>query len=129
MKPSKETPTSLNATFMVWFQNRRSDCPGTRGLAAEHPSRIEAGIVFALNEMSNDGHVYSPRDMLAGHAIELLDVSPDLIPLALERLAQDEELICAEMLPIPGRNNTKIAGTSFPFRPRRLPEQPAGWWR
>ena len=76
------------------------------GLAPEHPSRIEAGIVFALNEMINDGHVYSPRDMLAGRAIELLGVSPDLIPPALERLAQDER-IRVEMLPIPGRNNTQ----------------------
>lgn len=76
------------------------------GLAPEHPSRIEAGIVFALNEMINDGHVYSPRDMLAGRAIELLGVSPDLIPPALERLAQDER-IRVEMLPIPGKDKTQ----------------------
>ena len=35
------------------------------GLPVEHPSRIEAGIVFALNEMINDGHVYVPRELLA----------------------------------------------------------------
>ncbi len=31
------------------------------GLPVNHPSRIEAGIVYMLNEMSNDGHVFSPR--------------------------------------------------------------------
>ncbi|MCK7506430.1 MAG: helix-hairpin-helix domain-containing protein [Desulfobacterales bacterium] len=31
------------------------------GLPADHPSRIEAGIVFALNEMINEGHVYVPE--------------------------------------------------------------------
>ena len=30
------------------------------GLPADHPSRIEAGLVYALNEMTDDGHVYSP---------------------------------------------------------------------
>jgi exodeoxyribonuclease V alpha subunit len=62
------------------------------GLALDHPSRIEAGIVFALNELINDGHVYAPREMLSERAIELLGVSPELIAPALERLAQDERI-------------------------------------
>jgi exodeoxyribonuclease V alpha subunit len=62
------------------------------GLPAEHPSRIEAGIVFALSEMINDGHVYAPKEMLAGRAVELLVVSAELIAPALERLAQDERI-------------------------------------
>jgi exodeoxyribonuclease V alpha subunit len=68
------------------------------GLPAEHPSRIEAGIVFALNEMINDGHVYTPQDILVQRSIELLGVSKDLIPPALDRLSQDER-IRPEMLP------------------------------
>ena len=31
------------------------------GLPADHPSRIEAGLVYALNQMTDDGHVYSPQ--------------------------------------------------------------------
>ena len=68
------------------------------GLAPDHPSRIEAGIVFALNEMVNDGHVYAPREMLVERATELLGVSADLIPPGLDRLAQDER-IRPEMIP------------------------------
>jgi exodeoxyribonuclease V alpha subunit len=68
------------------------------GLAADHPSRIEAGIVFALNEMINDGHVYAPKDLLAQRAVELLVVSNDLIAPALERLALDER-IHPELIP------------------------------
>ena len=62
------------------------------GLPADHPSRIEAGIIFALNEMINDGHVFVPRELLGERAIELLEVSPDLIPPALERLAEDDRI-------------------------------------
>jgi len=62
------------------------------GLPAEHPSRIEAGVVFALNEMSNDGHVYAPRDMLAERSVELLGVTSDLIPPALDRLSAEDRI-------------------------------------
>ena len=76
------------------------------GLPAEHPSRIEAGIVFALNEMINDGHVYVPRELLAQKAVELLAVSQELIAPALERLAQ-EERIRTEMIPLQSRQDAK----------------------
>jgi exodeoxyribonuclease V alpha subunit len=59
------------------------------GLTPEHPARIEAGIVFALNELINDGNVYAPRELLNARALELLGVSADLIPPALERLTTD----------------------------------------
>jgi exodeoxyribonuclease V alpha subunit len=84
------------------------------GLPAEHPSRIEAGIVFALNEMINDGHVYVPRELLAQKAIELLAVSQELIAPALERLAQ-EERIRPEMIPLQSRQdatNTRAVSES-----------------
>ena len=62
------------------------------GFPADHPSRIEAGIVFALNEMINDGHVYAPRELLSQRAVELLGASAELIAPALERLAQDDRI-------------------------------------
>ncbi|MEO7837732.1 MAG: ATP-dependent RecD-like DNA helicase, partial [Anaerolineales bacterium] len=62
------------------------------GLPVDHPSRIEAGIVFALNEMINEGHVYVPRELLGQRAIELLEVPPELISPALDRLAQDDRI-------------------------------------
>ncbi len=62
------------------------------GLPADHPSRIEAGVVFVLNEMTNDGHVYAPRELLAERAGELLAVPPELLPPALERLKRDERV-------------------------------------
>jgi exodeoxyribonuclease V alpha subunit len=73
------------------------------GLPADHPSRIEAGIVFALNETINEGHVYSPKEMLTQRAVELLAVSPELIEPALERLAQDDR-IRPELLPLNNQN-------------------------
>jgi exodeoxyribonuclease V alpha subunit len=62
------------------------------GLPADHPSRIEAGVVYALNEMSGNGHVYSPRETLIQKASALLEVAGDLIPPALERLSRDDRV-------------------------------------
>jgi len=76
------------------------------GLPADHPSRIEAGIVFALNEMINEGHVYVPRELLVQKVIELLVVPQELIAPALERLAEDER-IRPEMIPSQSKNEEK----------------------
>ena len=69
------------------------------GLSQDHPSRVEAGIVYALNEMTNDGHVFAPQDELTHKAVELLTVPPELIAPGLERLAQDDR-IRPELIPL-----------------------------
>ena len=70
------------------------------GLPGDHPSRIEAGIVYALSEMTGDGHVYSPLVELTEKAAALLEVPPELVQPALERLAEQES-IKREVLPFP----------------------------
>ncbi len=70
------------------------------GLPVDHPSRIEAGIVFVLNEMTDDGHVFAPRQTLFERAADLLGVPPDLLPPALDRLAQDSR-VKVDSLPLP----------------------------
>lgn len=79
------------------------------GLPVDHPSRIEAGIVFALNETINEGHVFVPRENLAQRAVELLEVPAELITPALERLAQ-EDRIRTDMVPL----NSKPSETGRP---------------
>jgi len=88
------------------------------GLPADHPSRIEAGIVFALNETINEGHVYAPQELLTQRATELLEVPQELIPPALERLTQDDR-IRPEMIPL---NNKKDKVTS-----KAISESPASY--
>jgi exodeoxyribonuclease V alpha subunit len=62
------------------------------GLPMDHPSRVEAGVIYALNEMTSDGHVFSPLNVLIERAVALLEVEPVLIPPALERLALDQRV-------------------------------------
>jgi exodeoxyribonuclease V alpha subunit len=96
------------------------------GLPPDHPSRVEAGLVFALNEMTNDGHVYVPREVLTQRAVELLEVDPELIPPALERLSIDER-VRQEVLPFLGGEPGHAAGGPQPRlgEPHDLYGQPA----
>jgi exodeoxyribonuclease V alpha subunit len=62
------------------------------GLPTDAPARVEAGTVYALNELADDGHVYAPQAHLIQTAVELLGVSADLLPAALDRLEADGRL-------------------------------------
>lgn len=74
------------------------------GLPVDHPSRIEAGVLYALNQFTNDGNVYAVRQDLVNRAQKLLDVAPELIFPSLERLAE-RELIFQDRLPNPGQDH------------------------
>ncbi len=70
------------------------------GLAMNHPTRIEAGIVYALNEASEEGHVFLPQDELIRLASELLEVPPEEVEPAIGR-AMESGQVKIERIPSP----------------------------
>jgi exodeoxyribonuclease V alpha subunit len=68
------------------------------GLPPDHPSRLEAGLVFVLNEMSDNGHVFSPQGELLKRSAALLEQPVELLTPALDRLVS-AELVKIEALP------------------------------
>jgi exodeoxyribonuclease V alpha subunit len=56
------------------------------GLPIDHPSRIEAGVIYTLQEMSDAGHVYAPHPELVERAAGLLELPVEPIPAGIERL-------------------------------------------
>ncbi len=70
------------------------------GLPPHAPPRIRAGIIHALNEATNDGHVYLPIETLLDQAVELLDVERPLVEKELQRLQAEGDVII-EDLPAP----------------------------
>jgi exodeoxyribonuclease V alpha subunit len=62
------------------------------GLPADHPSRIEAGIVHSLDEQTMEGHVFMPQVELSQRAVALLDVAAELVESALTRLVQQDRI-------------------------------------
>ncbi len=84
------------------------------GLPADHPSRIEAGVIYLLGQKTDIGHVYFPSESLLREAAELLGVDSPLVSQALERLGSQER-IHRETVPFaqtPGReDNTDVPRT------------------
>ena len=58
----------------------------TIGVDEASPHRIKAGIKYILNQYSNNGHVYVPRDKLLAAAYKLLEIPEELIENALIEL-------------------------------------------
>ncbi|MBU1747176.1 MAG: AAA family ATPase, partial [Chloroflexi bacterium] len=56
------------------------------GLAPDAPPRIEAGVLYALDQQVQQGHVCFPRPELAWAAAELLGVSAGQTDRAMDRL-------------------------------------------
>ncbi|MGU3362360.1 ATP-dependent RecD-like DNA helicase [Methylobacterium sp. M6A4_1b] len=53
------------------------------GMAREAPQRLRAGVTFALQTATDEGHCALPTERLVALARRLLEVEPDLIRLAI----------------------------------------------
>ena len=54
--------------------------------------RCKSGIIYTLNQLSNEGHVYAEEEQLVKSALELLDAEEEPIREALASLIQTEDL-------------------------------------
>lgn len=72
------------------------------GFEQDSPLRAEAGLLYALHELSDEGHVYYPTDKLLTVASELLKIEDStILKRALDRL-RDEKRIVSEMVRVDG---------------------------
>jgi exodeoxyribonuclease V alpha subunit len=75
------------------------------GLPHDAPSRVQAGVAYALSQLADDGHVYAPQEELVAEATRLLEVDPDLISNAIRAL-DDEEVVHCDTLVYPPLDET-----------------------
>ena len=69
------------------------------GLPSDAPQRVAAGVAYALNEASEDGHLFLPVDKLVAAAAELLHVAPQQVSLGITALWTDAQV---KVAPSPG---------------------------
>lgn len=62
------------------------------GIAPDNPSRIEAGLIYTLNDAASAGHVFLPQSKLFELTTDLLKVETDLLPVGLERLSKGDRI-------------------------------------
>jgi len=67
------------------------------GVKDDDPSRVEAGLRHTLQQASEDGHLYLPREGLLAKAEYILHVDRELIDIAIDRLGAEKELCIEEL--------------------------------
>lgn len=63
------------------------------GFSIESEFRIQAGILYVLHQLSDEGHVYYPRQELISKCVEVLEVSSSLVDNALAHLNADHKVV------------------------------------
>ncbi|PIQ26697.1 ATP-dependent RecD-like DNA helicase [bacterium (Candidatus Blackallbacteria) CG17_big_fil_post_rev_8_21_14_2_50_48_46] len=63
------------------------------GHAPDSPFRLRAGLIYALQRATDEGHLYLPRSQLFENTAELLAIEPGLLPEILTELGQADQVI------------------------------------
>jgi len=61
--------------------------------------RAKAGLIFVLNQLTEEGHVYYPENQLIRKAKEILSVDEEIIILAVRELSKEKELFLEDLDP------------------------------
>ena len=67
------------------------------GIDRDAKIRVEAGILYVLNQMSDEGHAYLPYESLISKSCEILGVGRDVIVRALGSLVVDQKIIMEDL--------------------------------
>jgi exodeoxyribonuclease V alpha subunit len=67
------------------------------GFALDSPLRAEAGVLYALHEAADDGHVCAPYEWLLEQCQELLHIPEAVLTAAVESLTADQRLTAADV--------------------------------
>ncbi|MBF0100765.1 MAG: ATP-dependent RecD-like DNA helicase [Desulfobacterales bacterium] len=66
------------------------------GIEKNSPKRIFAGILFVMNTISDEGHVFYPYEILISKSIEILEVDQEGIEKGITDLVVEKKLIIEE---------------------------------
>ena len=67
------------------------------GFAKDSELRAEAGILYVLHELTDEGHVYYPYEPLIDKCKEILDIDREIIVRAIETIAGDKRIVIEEI--------------------------------
>ena len=66
------------------------------GVPRDSQVRVEAGILYTLHQLSDDGHVYYPYEPLIRKCSEILKVEESTVPYALNSIASENKVVIEE---------------------------------
>ncbi len=89
----KEDPFRL-ATDIFGVGFRTADTIAAKlGMPKDAPKRAEAGVLYVLQQLAGEGHVYYPHDELIKECLKILDIGPAPIAAAISALSRVNRII------------------------------------
>jgi exodeoxyribonuclease V alpha subunit len=85
------------------------------GFEKNNPARVQAGILYVLNQLTEEGHVYYPRDQLIDKAIEVLGVEKEIAAKAMDVVASEKKIIIEDLTFTNSGDNVRIKAV-YPAR-------------
>jgi len=76
------------------------------GFDKNSPGRAEAGLIFVMHQLAEEGHVYYPYDPLIEKAIDVLEVDRDIIISAIKTLVHEQNIIIEDLNLWTGKQDT-----------------------
>ncbi len=70
---------------------------GNFGIPKDSLIRAEAGVLYVLNQLSDDGHVYYPYEPLISECKKVLDVGDEPVSGAFSRISGDKKIFIEDM--------------------------------
>jgi exodeoxyribonuclease V alpha subunit len=61
--------------------------------------RAKAGLIYVLNQLTEEGHVYYPESQLIHKAKEILNVDEEIVILAVKELSKEKEFFLEDLVP------------------------------
>jgi exodeoxyribonuclease V alpha subunit len=70
---------------------------GSMGFEKNAPARVEAGILYVLHQLSEEGHVYFPYEPLVDKCGEILEVARELISKAIGAITLENRIVIEDL--------------------------------
>ncbi len=67
------------------------------GFYQDSDFRIQAGIIYCLQQSGTQGHCYLPQEELVNQAAQLLMLEPELIESQVDALSMNKQVVCREI--------------------------------
>lgn len=94
----RENPYRLAADIFGIGFLKADKVAKSMGIEPNSPVRLDAGILYVLSELTNDGHVFAPRELLRERASKLLEAEESLVNEAIDRSAQHNTVVIEKLL-------------------------------
>ena len=70
---------------------------GSMGFEKNAPARVEAGVLYVLHQLSEEGHVYFPYELLVDRCKEILEVDREVIAQSVGTIALENRIVIEDL--------------------------------